>query len=740
MLELVLKKPLVTMLVFGLFVIGVGHRAIFIKQDNSPDALFAADREATELYHNMVKTFGTDEMVLIQLRGARSTNIDDLYNLARLTRRIAKLPGVDDVFSAAQIFDFEYDEKLEKPTKETVKLIQDETAKISLYRELGIVRDDVPALAVAAMITMRGLGARTKFNKALRGVMDEFRRAGYKPLVAGLTPTNAAIEREGQRVQTVFMPLVAVLIVIIGWALFRSLLAILVMAVPVAGSIIVIIGGLEIFGEHMSLMNSVLPQMLLVIGFAGAIHIVSRYGAWIEQGKTPGQAVGEAIREKVVPTAFAFGTTAIGFGTLAFSDVKPVRVLGIAASAAIFFSLVFVVFVTPCMLLLFRPKVHVSERRHRWLETTAALSLKHRWVVLAGAVICTLYVAGGIPQINTKITALEMLGNRVPEKQAFVQLEKEGYGLGNIDVWVHTKIPDYKGLLEAAKKLEKLSQSLRSVDRITAVVSIVQELQVFNMRTNKRPGLPEGLMVLKLADKEELKKLDKKLGYFWHRDKGLKLIVLSRSAKEDEIRQLCTIIELHVKEFFPGAKVDLTGHYLMMLGTPGSLLRTLGSSLTTTVIVIGLLFLLAFRLPGMALAAMATNVLPVAVVVGSTGWLGIPLDVATVMVGSCGFGLAVDNSFHYLHHYKQENSVVRAAHICGKGIVGTSILLSFGFLVLGMSGFNPVMRFGVLTALAVLSAMVANAFLLPALVGKRAELDRAEKERAESQAEASGAS
>ncbi|MCA9523147.1 MAG: MMPL family transporter [Myxococcales bacterium] len=724
MIELVLKKPLVTLLVFGLVVIGIGHRAIFIKQDNSPDALFAADREATELYHQMVKTFGTDEMVLIQLRGARSTSVDDLYNLARLTRRIAKLPGVDDVFSASQIFDLEYDEKLEKPTAETVKLIHDEVAKISLYRELGIVRDDVPALAVAAMITMRGLGARTAFNRALKKVMDEFRQAGYTPLVAGLTPTNAAIEREGQRVQTVFMPLVAVLIVIIGWALFRSLLAIVVMAIPVGGSILLLIGGLEIFGQHMSLMNSVLPQMLLVIGFAGAIHIVSRYGAWMEQGKTAGQAVGESIREKIVPTAFAFGTTAIGFGTLAFSDVKPVRVLGLAASAAIFFSLLFVVFITPCLLLLFKPKVHVSERRHRWLETTAELSLKHRWVVLTAATLCALFIAGGIPQIDTRITALEMLGNRVPEKKAFVQLEKEGYGLGNVDVWIHTKVPDYKAVLDAARRLEKLSASLRQIDRITAVVSIVQELQVFNMRTNRRPGLPEGLMVLKLADKEELKKLDKKLGYFWHRDKGLKVIVLSRSAKEDEIRQLCTVIERQVKVFFPGAKVDLTGHYLMMLGTPGSLLRTLGSSLTVTVIVIGILFMLAFRLPGMALAAMVTNVLPVAVVVGSTGWLGIPLDVATVMVGSIGFGLAVDNSFHYLHHYKQEKSVIRAAHICGKGIVGTSILLSFGFLVLGMSGFNPVMRFGVFTALAVLSAMVANAFLLPAFVGKRSELDQ----------------
>ena len=158
---------------------------------------------------------------------------------------------------------------------------------------------------------------------------------------------------------------------------------------------------------------------------------------------------------------------------------------------------------------------------------------------------------------------------------------------------------------------------------------------------------------------------------------------------------------------------------MMLIGTPGALIQTLGSSLAVSGVLIALLFLLAFRSLGLCLGGLLASLLPVVGVLGIMGWLGIKVDVATVMTCSVAFGLAVDDTFHYLHFRQVTGSMTQAAGAAGQGIVATTFMISAGFLVLGLSGFTPVARFGLLTALAVVLALILDAVLLPALVGDK---------------------
>jgi predicted RND superfamily exporter protein len=120
----------------------------------------------------------------------------------------------------------------------------------------------------------------------------------------------------------------------------------------------------------------------------------------------------------------------------------------------------------------------------------------------------------------------------------------------------------------------------------------------------------------------------------------------------------------------------------------------------------------------------------VGLVLGVMGWSGIPLDVATVMTASVAFGVAVDDTFHYLYHWRRGRSIGLAARVAGQGIVATSFVVAGGFSVLALSGFTPVVRFGLLTALAVALALLVDAVLLPALVGRRDEVIDAKPDQA----------
>ena len=234
-------------------------------------------------------------------------------------------------------------------------------------------------------------------------------------------------------------------------------------------------------------------------------------------------------------------------------------------------------------------------------------------------------------------------------------------------------------------------------------------------------GLPATLSWFGLANRATGGALTKRLAPFWDDQEGLRLTILTRTARLDAVEALVERIESAANKEFPDVPRVVSGHFVMLIGTPGKLMDTMFSSLAVTVGVIALLFMIALRSFVLAIFGMIANVLPVVIVVGLMGWLGINADVATVMVGSIAFGLAVDDTFHYLYHRKKTGSIRRAAAIAGQGIVATTFMIAVGLSVLALSGFGPVVRFGLLTALGVLCALGIDAVVLPALVGESAK-------------------
>jgi predicted RND superfamily exporter protein len=152
----------------------------------------------------------------------------------------------------------------------------------------------------------------------------------------------------------------------------------------------------------------------------------------------------------------------------------------------------------------------------------------------------------------------------------------------------------------------------------------------------------------------------------------------------------------------------------------GSQILTLG----ITVLVLGGMFLVLFGSLRIALIALLPNVLSVAVVLGVMGWLTIPLDMMTITIAAVSIGIAVDDTIHYIHRFKDEFQKDRrylpAMHRChgtiGHAMYYTSITIIIGFSILALSNFIPSVYFGLLTGLAMLIALLAALTLLPQML------------------------
>jgi len=124
------------------------------------------------------------------------------------------------------------------------------------------------------------------------------------------------------------------------------------------------------------------------------------------------------------------------------------------------------------------------------------------------------------------------------------------------------------------------------------------------------------------------------------------------------------------------------------------------------------------------LVAMIPNVVPVIVIFGAMGWLGIPIDIGSMMTASIALGVAVDDTIHFLswfrgdlNHYRNRNTAIVACYAkCGTPTLQAACISGLGLSVFALSTFTPTQRFGWLMLTILIAGVVAELILLPAIL------------------------
>ena len=174
-----------------------------------------------------------------------------------------------------------------------------------------------------------------------------------------------------------------------------------------------------------------------------------------------------------------------------------------------------------------------------------------------------------------------------------------------------------------------------------------------------------------------------------------------------------------------GATVHASGYLPLYVRMMGSVVDSQLSSFGLAFCVIFVMFLLLFRRIGLASLAIPANLVPVMVVLGVMGAVGIPLDVATVTISAVVLGLVVDDTTQVLYRFREElkitpddhaGAVRRAVRGAGNALATTTLVLSLGFMVLGLATVKSIAFFGLLCALAMVVALLADLLMLPALL------------------------
>jgi len=154
--------------------------------------------------------------------------------------------------------------------------------------------------------------------------------------------------------------------------------------------------------------------------------------------------------------------------------------------------------------------------------------------------------------------------------------------------------------------------------------------------------------------------------------------------------------------------------------------NTLTQSILLAITVVSFMMLLIFRKIKMIPLFIIPNILPIVLVIGAMGWLGITVDLGVAISGAIIIGVAVDDTIHFLVKYQEarkkglnfHDSLAYVMQYAGSAIIFTTIVLSSAFMIFSFSQFLPNVNFGVVTAIALVIAVAVDLLMLPAILSK----------------------
>lgn len=517
-----------------------------------------------------------------------------------------------------------------------------------------------------------------------------------------------------------------------------------------------------------TVISSNFVSLLLIITLSLTIHLIVRYREL--QQATPDASrlslISDTVETMSRPCFYMALTTVVAFGSLFFSDIRPVIDFGLMMTIGIAIAFCVVFLVLPASLVLLPAAKMPPSPRERPPITRhfAAFTDRHGNKVLVASGVLAVLCVMGMSQLTVENRFIDYFKSSTEIHQGMMVIDEKLGGTMPMDVIITApgalKTGDDKGgdpFLDAAEdcveedpflqdecrqearensftswfsaspmnQLEAIQDYLDGLDTSGKVLSPVPTVRLAE-QINGDSLSPLQLGLLPRAMPQDLREI-LILPYFSDEHSqvrfSVRLIESSPDLNRDRLMQ-------SIRDHLTGElglmeeQIDITGMVVLYNNMLQSLFSSQIKTLGVVFLAIMAMFLVLFRSLTLALIAIFPNMLAAGTVLGMMGWMGIPLDMMTITVAAISVGIAVDNTIHYVHRFRMEFSkdgdYQATMHRChstiGRAMFYTSLTIIIGFSILSLSNFIPTILFGLFTGLAMLMALLGALTLLPKLI------------------------
>ncbi|MBN4073488.1 MMPL family transporter [Mariprofundus ferrooxydans] len=752
-----LQHRLLLMMLLIIVTAGAATGIQHLQIDAGIESMVSKDNPNYKNYERVVGEFGSDHRTLVFVRDQALWTVDKLTALKALHDRLLALDevqSVNDIFTLRSLRGeqgsgeqgYEEGRITAQLLMEHLPVDQTEVDKLKkdiLYNPL-ITGNLVSATGeeLALMVTLKPDAVQHQSNGQLYTALEQAIAVSEKHFERVFQMGSPRIQMEMK--QTLFSdmrtlaPLSAAVLLLVILVLMRSAAAAFIPLLTAGLSLIWTLGMMGWFGIPVNILSAMLPTLIIVIGSTEDTHLIASFLAVKKQypHRDAEFCAQFMLKKMTLPLVLTVLTTVLGFAGNIFSSMDLIRDFAIASSFAMLANGVITLLLVPVLLTMFgglgwrdKQSSYESGFSSLILKLNNTSNLLLQRLVLAGTVVlCAffLFEASKLYVSNDPMSYFKQ------DRPLIKDADLVNAHLAGIKTFFISLESDKDQAFLRPKNLHKLADIESFISRQAVFdrsISLVDYMKLLNREFHVGDEhwyqVPENkemvAQLLLFMHRQELKQ------YVSHDYRRAVIVVRHHISDSNVLNR--NIAELRqVAQEIAGAdmQVFVVGENLMINEQADSLLHAQVKSL---MIFLGIIFLLMsamFTSFKGGLIALVPSIIPVVLMFGVMGLLGIPLNPGTAMVAVIAIGIAIDSTIHMLSRYNVHSRNMGDAMLATQQavrdeafpMIATSVALALGFGILLVSDFAVIGQFGALAAATMLFALFANLVVTPLIMSR----------------------
>ena len=567
----------------------------------------------------------------------------------------------------------------------------------------------------------------------VRSLMEEYRFQEYHMSGRAIAQSFYVNLMSSELIK--FSGIGAFLVVIFLFFTYRSFWSVFIPLLLVAVSAVWTIGLMTIFNKPLDIMLVVLPTLIFIVGISDVVHLYTKFLFLKREGMEKRKAILKTMNDVGMATLLTSITTAIGFASLYFVQVPIIQEFGLISALGVLVTF-FVTFSAFMALLSLSPERYFSKviQSDFWklkLNRSFVFTIRKGKSILLFTGLIMLLSLAGISRIEQKNKLLEELPPGSPLLSEIQYFNDHFVGTRPFEMSLELRNERSFFTEEILLKLDKLDQFLLKEYAVEYLISPSMLIKKVNLDLHKGDTtyfkIPSSQEIDLISASFDTKRSEREMKTFIDRDAGIARI---SGRVEDYGSNYFKAKDALLAKFF---KEEGFSEYFNYKLTGSAYLIDKSNAVLSSNLIWGLLFAFAliaflvgviFRSIKMLAVVLLVNIIPLVGIAGLMGFLGIDLKISSSVIFTIAFGIAVDDTIHFMSKYRlarMEHSTIiftlRNTYLSsGRAIVLTTIILIAGFFSLLFSDFAGTYYIGLLVSGTLVLALITDLYILPFLL------------------------
>ena len=713
-----------------------------------PKLIFGENHKGYKEYKKRIIEFTNDEMIIFIYK---DNNIFSEKSIARLEKVVEKIQEnpevrrVDSLLNAQHTYSKEdtlYIEKYVDQARnqpENIDRILKNITTDSMYKKLIVSEDGEHAALIIELDPTFGLTSE-HIGPLEKKILKVFDQAGFKAenlhRVGIVSSISDVVTQAAYNINRLF-PIGCILLLIVVFVMFQRLWPVAItLGVSFIG-VLWTVGFAVILDRQISIFVSLAPAIIMIVATSDIIHLCSAYLLELAKGKSKEEAILISGIEVGTACFWTSVTTFIGFISLTLVPAPMMKQMGLVLGFGVAVSLLLAMTLTPIFFsFLKKPEPHTydASKAQAFLSrllfgVKKATFHKSKLIFLLFLIILGFSIHGST-RVNIDTDFYKRFDEESRSRKDEAYYHKHFAGSNFLEIFIDSK--EKEGILvpELFARTTEFQNQIKALPEVDDVLSFVNLIKNIDEEMNPEHAqnepdtwsgnmLAQYLLLFEMSGGEDLDRL-----MDFDRSVMRMNVRLSENGTQFSYSTGNKVKKIADETFNNTADVEVTGLMYLFGGFVDVIIRGQIQGLCFAFFTIMAVMMLMFRSVKIGFWSMFPNILPLLVLGGYLGYSLDAVDSDTITIAMVAVGIGVDDTIHFLSRLRfesarttdPEEALKNALQFSGRAMITTTIILSAGFLPLGLSDYYSVAIFGSLLPMTLVVAVVADILLIPAMV------------------------